>query len=139
MSDENWREFVIIEMPGLGSMYRNYRVKLESEPIGGVEAMFRNGAIENYYKVIQIEAYQDIQKKLEIALAIASQLIIACNAHKHHITITDNYIAIGCENHSIEHWKKNINKIAKIHGYTTKELKDLKILLNALLRQRKML
>ena len=70
--------------------------------------------------------------------ATATGRVITSNAHKYHITITDNYIAIGCENHPIEYWKKNINKIANEYKYTAKELRALKILLNALLIQRKL-
>ena len=70
--------------------------------------------------------------------AQVTKKVITSNAHNYHITLTDNYIAIGCENHSIEHWLKNINEIAEKHGYDKKELKALKLLLNALLIQRKL-
>ena len=45
------------------------------------------------------------------------------NVGKHNITITDTHIAIGCENHTIEHWKKNIKKIGLDNGYTKAEIK----------------
>jgi hypothetical protein len=70
--------------------------------------------------------------------ARATKEVITSNAHKHYITLTDNYIAIGCENYSIKFWLENINEIAEKHGYNKKELKALKVLLNGMLLGRRL-
>ena len=59
------REFVIVEMPGLGASMRNYRIKHENESMGSIEAGCRNGPIENYYKVIEKSAFETLQKENE--------------------------------------------------------------------------
>lgn len=65
MSEGKAREFVIIENPGLGSSMRKYRVKHDSESMGSIEAKFRNGAIVNYFKVIEKSAFDSLQKENE--------------------------------------------------------------------------
>ena len=65
--------------------------------------------------------------------AIATRLVQTITTHKHKITMTDTHIAIGCENHTIEHWKKNIDKIGKKHNYSEKEIRAVRKLLTGLL------
>lgn len=67
---------------------------------------------------------------------IVTQLVLTVVTPKHNITITDNHITIGCENHTIEHWKKHINDIGKKHCYSEKEIKAVKKILTGLLMMR---
>lgn len=67
MSEKKYKEFVIIEYPGLGPGMRSYGIKKENQPLGAIKAMLRNGAIENYYEVIEHAAYADLLRNLEIA------------------------------------------------------------------------
>lgn len=55
---------------------------------------------------------------------------------KHNITLTETHIFIGCEGHTIKHWKKEIKNIGKKHRYTDKEIKGtIAILKGALMRR----
>ncbi len=66
--------------------------------------------------------------------AVATKPVISLtNVGKHNITITDTHIAIGCENHTISHWKKNIKKIGVANGYSEAEIKKTISILKAFL------
>ena len=54
---------------------------------------------------------------------VTKPVISLINVGKHNIMITDTHIAIGCENHPIAHWKKNIKKIGLDNGYSEAEIK----------------
>ena len=54
---------------------------------------------------------------------------------KHNITVTDNYIFIGCEGHTWGYWEKNINYIGEKNNYSQKEIKEVSALLEVLKRQ----
>ena len=54
---------------------------------------------------------------------------------KHNITLTETHIFTGCEDHTIEHWKKEIKNIGKKHNYTDKDIKQVIGLLKLLLRK----
>ena len=64
-------------------------------------------------------------------------LVQNCIIYKHNITLAGDYISIGCENHTIEHWKENIDDIGKNNGYNKKEVKAIKYILNGLLIMRR--
>ena len=55
---------------------------------------------------------------------------------RNEITITKNHIQIGCEFHTIAHWKKEIKNIGKKHGYTDKEIKATILMLKGALALR---
>ena len=55
---------------------------------------------------------------------------------KHNITITKNHIQIGCEFHTIEHWKKEIKDIGIKYWYTDAEIKGTILILRGALTQR---
>lgn len=61
---------------------------------------------------------------------------IIINNLKFNITITLGHIAIGCEMHTITHWKKNIKKIGMKHGYTSKEIEGTILMIKGALMQR---
>lgn len=44
---------------------------------------------------------------------------------KHTICITETHIFIGCEGHTIKHWKKNIVEIGRKNNYTNNEIKKV--------------
>jgi carbonic anhydrase/acetyltransferase-like protein (isoleucine patch superfamily) len=57
---------------------------------------------------------------------------------KHNITITETHIFIGCEGHTIEHWRKNIVDIGIKNGYTMEEINyTIGILKSVLKREHK--
>lgn len=56
------REFWILEYPGLGATMRNYGVSLERK---NFEAMCANGALINFYPVIEKSAYDALSAELE--------------------------------------------------------------------------
>lgn len=56
---------------------------------------------------------------------------------KHKITITETHIFIGCEGHTIEHWRKEIVNIGRKHGYTDAEIKQVIGILRTFVPRRK--
>jgi hypothetical protein len=70
--------------------------------------------------------------------AVATGLVQHIVTYKHDITLTDNHIQIGCECHTIEHWKENIADIGKANDYSDKEIKNIKRAIKFLLQQRKL-
>ena len=68
--------------------------------------------------------------------AVVTKLVQNVITHKHNITLTDNHIIIGCENHTISYWIKNIKDIGKRYGYSKKEIKAISKILNGLLMMR---
>ena len=69
--------------------------------------------------------------------ATATGLVQSVTTYKNNITVTDNHIIIGCQCHTIEHWKANIDRIGKDNGYSKQEVKAVKRVLNGLLSLRK--
>jgi hypothetical protein len=65
--------------------------------------------------------------------AVATGLVQHIVTYKHDITLTDNHIQIGCECHTIEHWKENIADIGKVNGYSDKEVKAVQKLIEGML------
>jgi hypothetical protein len=63
-----------------------------------------------------------------------SKTPIVISGVKHTITITESHIFIGCEGHTIAHWKKNIVTIGKANGYSNGEIKNTIVLLKAVLK-----
>ena len=47
-----------------------------------------------------------------------------------------DYIQIGCEHHTIAHWKKNYRTIGRNHKYTVDEIYNYGLLINMLSRTR---
>lgn len=56
---------------------------------------------------------------------------------KYAITLSDTHIAIGCENHTIAHWRKNIVSIGKARGYTNAEIKATIAIIKSVIGDRK--
>lgn len=56
---------------------------------------------------------------------------------RHPITISDTHIAIGCENHTIERWKKDIVSIVRKYGYSNTEIKVTIAIIKSVLGNRK--
>jgi carbonic anhydrase/acetyltransferase-like protein (isoleucine patch superfamily) len=54
-----------------------------------------------------------------------SKTPIVISGVKYTITITESHIFIGCEGHTIAHWKKNIVTIGKANGYSNGEIKQV--------------
>ena len=59
-------------------------------------------------------------------------LIQSCIIYKNNITMTDNHIAIGCENHTFKYWKDNIEKMGVKNDYSKKEIKAIRYILTGL-------
>lgn len=51
---------------------------------------------------------------------------------KHHITIAETHVFIGCEGHTKEHWARNIRKIGRRNDYTKQEIDKVCAILNVL-------
>ena len=68
--------------------------------------------------------------------AECTSLVQTCVTTKHNITLTDNHIIMGCENHTIDHWRKNIVKIGHKHDYTDKEIRSTINIIKGLLGRR---
>ena len=46
---------------------------------------------------------------------------------KHFVNIPDGKtIKIGCQCHDVEYWLKNFERVGKIEGYTTEQIKEYK-------------
>ena len=54
---------------------------------------------------------------------------------KHSITVTHDYIFIGCQGHTWRHWKQHINAIGNSAGYSTLEIKQVWVILNVVCEQ----
>jgi hypothetical protein len=54
--------------------------------------------------------------------AKATKKVIWKEMPRHSITASDNHIAIGCEHHTLDHWREHIEEIGKKHGYSDKEI-----------------
>ena len=48
---------------------------------------------------------------------------------KYDITITNDYIFIGCQGHSWEYWNEHIDEIGRSYSYSTREIKETKDLI----------
>lgn len=55
---------------------------------------------------------------------------------KNTITLTKLHISIGCEVHTIEHWKKNIVKIGRANHYSDNEIRGTILIIKGLLKTR---
>ncbi len=69
--------------------------------------------------------------------SIVTKNPLTCQLTKHHITCTDNTIAVGCECHSFDHWERNIEDIGKKHGYTDNEIEMYKYFIKGMINIRK--
>jgi hypothetical protein len=52
---------------------------------------------------------------------------------KYNITVTSDYIFIGCEGHTIDYWRHNIWKIGRKHNYTDAEIRQTILFIRAAL------
>lgn len=68
--------------------------------------------------------------------AITTSKAFTVHGPKDHITVTDNYCAIGCENYPHEHWLENIEAIGKKHKYTDQEIEVYKALVFTLIQKK---
>ena len=50
--------------------------------------------------------------------------IINLNGSRHHFFYLNGEIQIGCEKHTIEHWKENYSEIGKANEYTEEQIKE---------------
>lgn len=74
------------------------------------------GYIEKYDNLSQVN------KSWVSGDAKVSKNPICISGFRHHITITDTNISIGCMVFEISHWQKNIRKIGKENSYTENEV-----------------
>jgi hypothetical protein len=54
--------------------------------------------------------------------ATATKKVIWKEMPRHHITASDHHIAIGCECHTLDHWREHIEEIGKKNRYSNKEI-----------------
>ena len=50
--------------------------------------------------------------------------ILNIQGSAHHLFYMSGKIAIGCENHTIDKWLKDYEKIGEAHGYTEEQIKE---------------
>jgi hypothetical protein len=65
--------------------------------------------------------------------AHVSKTPVSISGLRHNITVTETHIFIGCEGHTIEHWRKEVVNIGRKHGYSDDEIKQVIKLLKAVL------
>ena len=67
--------------------------------------------------------------------AIVEKTPICISGLRHHITITETHIFIGCEGHPISHWKKEVRNIGLKNDYSESEIQQHIDLFKSLIRK----
>lgn len=115
-----------------------YRIKRISDGLVGgwvqsEDSLSQRGECFIYDEAKVYDSARVFGKTAVFGGAEVTSKVLNAETHKHNITMTDNMIAIGCENHSYKHWKENIFDIGKNNGYSDKQIENTKKLLDALM------
>jgi carbonic anhydrase/acetyltransferase-like protein (isoleucine patch superfamily) len=122
------------QVSGNAQVFGNAKVSDNARVFGNAEA-FDNARV---FGNAQVSGNAQVFGNAKVSgNAVATGRVQYISTYKHNITLTDNHIQIGCECHTIEHWKENIADIGKANGYTKLEVKAVKQMLNGLLNMHK--